>query len=102
MLVDKFFFFCREIAPGAPNKLWSLDAKPPFNGSLSRGCEDVWRRYFLFYRPLWRAVYAPGDGQTSPAYSSHSVQCLYINHLLSVNKLVLSYLLLRLLPHPTL
>jgi hypothetical protein len=34
---------------------------------------------------LWRAVYAPGDGQTSPAYSSHSVQCLYINHLLSVN-----------------
>jgi hypothetical protein len=45
---------------------------------------------------LWRAVYAPGDGQTSPVYSSHSVQCLYINHLLSVNKLVLSYLLLRL------
>jgi hypothetical protein len=48
---------------------------------------------------LWRAVYAPGDGQTSPAYSSQSVQCLYINHLLSVNKLVLSYLLLHLLPH---
>jgi hypothetical protein len=47
---------------------------------------------------LWRAVYAPGDGQTSLAYSSQSVQCLYINHLLSVNKLVLSYLLLRLLP----
>jgi hypothetical protein len=23
---------------------------------------------------LWRAVYAPGDGQTSLAYSSHSVQ----------------------------
>ncbi len=46
---------------------------------------------------LWRAVYTPGDGQTSPAYSSHSVQCLYINHLLSVNKPVLSYLLLRLL-----
>jgi hypothetical protein len=41
---------------------------------------------------LWRAVYAPGDGQTSPAYSGQSVQCLNINHLLSVNKLVLSYL----------
>jgi hypothetical protein len=27
-----------------------------------------------------------------------SPQCLYINHLLSINKLVLSYLLLRLLP----
>jgi hypothetical protein len=47
---------------------------------------------------LWRATYAPGDSQTSPAYSSQSVQCLNINHLLSVNKLVLSYLLLRLLP----
>jgi hypothetical protein len=47
---------------------------------------------------VWRAVYAPGDGQTSPAYSSQSVQCWYINHLLSVNKQVLSYLLLRLLP----
>ncbi len=47
---------------------------------------------------LWRAVYAPGDGQTSPAYSSQSLQCLDINHLLSVNKLVVSYLLLRLLP----
>jgi hypothetical protein len=46
---------------------------------------------------VWRAVYVPGDGQTSPAYSCHSVQCLYISRLLSVNKLVLSYLL-RLLP----
>ncbi len=45
-----------------------------------------------------RAAYVPGDGETSPAYSSQSVQCLYINHLLSVNKLVLSYLLLCLLP----
>jgi hypothetical protein len=38
---------------------------------------------------LWRAVYAPGYGQTSPAYSSQSVQYLFINHLLSLNKLVL-------------
>ncbi len=47
---------------------------------------------------LWTAAYAPGDGQTSPAYSSQPVQCLYINRLLSVNKSVLSYLLFRLLP----
>jgi hypothetical protein len=47
---------------------------------------------------MWRAAYAPGDGQTSPAYSSQSVQCLCINQLLSFNKLVLLYLLLRLLP----
>jgi hypothetical protein len=26
---------------------------------------------------LWRAAYAPGDGQTSPAYSSQPVQCLH-------------------------
>ncbi len=39
---------------------------------------------------MWRAIYTPGDSLTSPAYSSHSAQCLYINHLLSFNKLVLS------------
>ncbi len=33
------------------------------------------KEYFLGI--LWRAVYAPGDGQTSPAYSIHSVQYLY-------------------------
>jgi hypothetical protein len=33
-----------------------------------------------------------GDSQTSLAYSSQSVKCLYINHLLSVNNLVLSYI----------
>ncbi len=47
---------------------------------------------------LWRAVYAPGDSQTSPAYSSQPVQYLYINQLLFINKPVLSYPLLRLLP----
>jgi hypothetical protein len=30
-------------------------------------------------RDVWRAVYAPGDGQTSPAYSSQPVQYLNIN-----------------------
>jgi hypothetical protein len=38
---------------------------------------------------MWRAVYAPGDGQTSPAYSIRSVQYLYINQLLPANKSVL-------------
>ncbi len=53
----------------------------------------------LLKKLLWRAAYAPGDGQTSPAYSSQPVQRMYINLLLSVNKPVLSYLLLCLLPH---
>jgi hypothetical protein len=48
---------------------------------------------------LWTAASAPGDGQTSLAYSSQPVQYLYINRLLSINKPVLSYLLLHLLPH---
>jgi hypothetical protein len=46
---------------------------------------------------VWRATYSPGDGQTSLAYPSHPVQYLYINRYVTVNKLVLSYLLLRLL-----
>ncbi len=50
-------------------------------------------------RWLWRAAYAPGDGQTSPAYSSNPVQHLYISCYVIANKLVLSYLLLRLLQH---
>ncbi len=54
--------------------------------------------YLVINWYLWRAAYAPGDGQTSPAYSSQYVQCLYINHLLFVNKPVLLYLLLHLLP----
>ncbi len=71
---------------GTAQEIGPLTSSPPSRGQSSGGA-------------LWRAVYAPGDGQTSPAYSSQSVQCLYINHLLSVNKLVLSYLLLHLLPH---
>jgi hypothetical protein len=47
---------------------------------------------------LWRAAYAPGDGQTSSAYSSQPVQYLYISCYVTVNNPVLSYLLSRLLP----
>jgi hypothetical protein len=48
---------------------------------------------------LCRAAYAPGDSRTSTVYSSNPVQYLYINRYVTVNKLVLSYLLLCLLPH---
>ncbi len=68
---------------GTAQEIGLLTSSPPSRGQSSGGA-------------LWRAVYAPGDDQTSPAYFSQSAQCLYINHLLSVNKLVLSYLLLRL------
>ncbi len=74
----------------------------PVNGHHPRG----WTSDLFSSQPrpdlrgaLWRAAYAPGDGQISPAYSSQPVQCLYINCLLSVNKPVLSYLLLHLVPH---
>jgi hypothetical protein len=73
------------LSSGTAQEVGPLTSSPPSRGQSSGGA-------------LWRAVYAPGDGQTSLAYSSKSVQCLYINHLLSVNKLVLLYLLLRLLP----
>ncbi len=70
---------------GTAQEVGPLTSSPPSRGQSLGGF-------------LWRAVYDPGDGQTSPGYSSQSAQCLYINHLLSVNKQVLSYLLLRLLP----
>jgi hypothetical protein len=73
------------LSAGTTQEVGPLTSSPLSRGQSSGGA-------------LWRAVYASGDGQTSPAYSSQSIQCLYINHLISVNKLVLSYLLLRLLP----
>ncbi len=48
---------------------------------------------------LRRAAYAPGDGQTNLEYSSNPVQFLYIRCYVIANKPVLSYLLLRILPH---
>jgi hypothetical protein len=49
------------------------------------------------YVYLWRAAYAPGDGQTSQAYPVNPVQYLYISCYVTANKLVLSYLWLCLL-----
>jgi hypothetical protein len=70
---------------GTTQEVRLLTSSPPSQGQSSGGA-------------LWRAAYAPVDGHTSPAYPSQSVQCLYINQLLFVNKLVLSFLLLCLLP----
>jgi hypothetical protein len=47
---------------------------------------------------LWRAVDTPGDRQTSRVYCTTLIQYLYISCYLFSNKLVLWYLLLRLLP----
>ncbi len=56
--------------------------------------QNVW--YLLH---LWAPAYTPGDGQTSWVYSSNPVLHLYRSCYLTVNKPVLSYLLLCLLPH---
>jgi hypothetical protein len=61
---------------GTTPEVGPLTSSPPSQGQSSGGA-------------LWSAVYTPGDGQTSPAYSSQPVHYLYINQLLSVNKLVL-------------
>jgi hypothetical protein len=59
---------------GTTQEVGPLTSSPPSRFESSGGA-------------LWRALNTPGDGQPSPAYSSHSVQCLYTNHLLSVNNL---------------
>jgi hypothetical protein len=48
---------------------------------------------------LWRAAYDPGHSQTSRVYPVNPVQYLYISCYVTANKLVLSYLSLRLLLH---
>jgi hypothetical protein len=52
----------------------------------------------IIKRGIWRAAYAPGDGPVRRTLVNLYSACIYVNQLLSVNKLVLSYLLLRLLP----
>jgi hypothetical protein len=47
---------------------------------------------------VWTPAYTPGDGQTSRLYSNNPVLHLYISCYVTVNKPVLSYLSLRLLP----
>jgi hypothetical protein len=52
----------------------------------------------FYKRKLWTPAYTPGDAQTSWVYSSNPVLHLYISCYVTVNKPVLSYLLLCLLP----
>jgi hypothetical protein len=70
---------------GTAQEVRPLTSSPSSRGQSSRGA-------------LWRAVYTPGDCQTSRVYSTTLVQYLYISCCLFSNKSVLSYLLLHLLP----
>jgi hypothetical protein len=65
---------------GWTSDLFSSQPRPELWGSSVESCLHPWRR------------------SNKSSILSQSVQCLYINYLLSVNKLVLSYLLLRLHP----
>ncbi len=56
---------------GTAQEVGPLTSSPPSRGQSSGGA-------------LWRAVYAPGDGQTNPAYCSQSVQCSYINEKIKI------------------
>jgi hypothetical protein len=75
----------------------------PVNGHCHRGwTSDL---YSSQLRPelgealwRWKPAYAPGDSQTSRVYSNNPVLHLYISCFVTVNKPVLLYLLLRLLP----
>jgi hypothetical protein len=73
---------------------------------VNRNCPRGWTSDLFSFqlRPelegvLWRAAYAPGDGQTSPAYSSNPVQYLYISCYVIANNQCCrtTYLLLHLL-----
>jgi hypothetical protein len=57
--------------------------------------------YFLNNRKIlawWIPAFTPGSGQTSRVYSNNPVLLLYISCYVTVNKPVLSYLSLCLLP----
>jgi hypothetical protein len=71
---------------GTATEVGALTSSPPGRGQSSGGA-------------LWTPAYTPGDGQTSWVYPINPVKHLYISCYVTVNKPVLSYLLLRLLPH---
>jgi hypothetical protein len=72
---------------GTATEVGLLTSSPPGRGQSSG-------------EALWTPAYTPGNGQTSWVYSSNPVLHLYISCYLTVNKPVLSYLLLCLLPQP--
>jgi hypothetical protein len=72
---------------GTATEVGPLTSSPPSQGQSSGGA-------------LWTPAYTPGDGQTSWVYSNNPVHHLYISYYsyyVTVNKLVLLYLSLRLL-----
>jgi hypothetical protein len=69
---------------------------------LIKRCKFTLVRKCTENKLLWTPSYPPGDGQTSWVYSTNPVlhlYLLYISCYLTVNKPVLSDLLLCLLPH---
>jgi hypothetical protein len=71
---------------GTATEVGPLTSSPPSRGQSSG-------------RALWTPADTPGDGQTSWVDSSNPVLHPYISCYVTVNKPVLSYLLMRLLPH---
>ncbi len=71
---------------GTATEVGPLTSSPPGQGQSLGGA-------------LWTPAYTPGDGQTSWMYSNNPVLHLYTSCYVTLNKPVLSYLLLRLLPH---
>jgi hypothetical protein len=69
---------------GTATEVGSLTSSPPGQGQSSGGA-------------LWTPAYTPGDNQMSWVYSTNPVLHLYIGCYVTLNKLVLSYLLLCLL-----
>jgi hypothetical protein len=74
------------LSTGIATEVGPLTSAPPSRGQSSGGA-------------LWTPAYTPSDGQASWVYSSNPVLHLYLSCYVTVNKPVLSYLLLRLLPH---
>jgi hypothetical protein len=70
---------------GTATEVGPLTSSPPGRGQSSGGA-------------LWTPAYTPGDGQTSWVYSTNPVLHLCISCYVTVNKPVLSYLSLCLLP----
>ncbi len=79
------------------------ELEPPKNSSGSTTLNICKILYDIWF--LWRPCYCGElptplvDGQTSWAYPINPAQYMYISCYVTVNKLVLSYLSLRLLPH---
>jgi hypothetical protein len=73
------------LSTGTVTEVGPLTSSPPGRGQSSGGA-------------LWTPAYTSGDGQTSRVFSNYPVLHLYISFYVTVNKPVLSCLLLHLLP----